>query len=219
MKSYSLITVLSLAAAANAHFTLEYPASRGDNDQSQATGPCGGLNTPSDTRTPWGLEGGVLRFEAGHDEANTAVYLALGNNPTTEDFNITLAPKFLQTGLGTFCWNSLVIPEGTAGIEDGVNATIQVVQEGHTGGGLYNVCLPYLCCQLHRLCHLSNIYCSAPISPSSLIPLSQPPIAQTPLALVLKLLQILMNLILAQPMPAPRLQRPLMRQQSLVVAS
>lgn len=140
MKSYSLATFLSLAAATNAHFQLTFPTSRGDNDETQATGPCGNLDTPSTTRTPWPLTGGTLKFEAGHDEADTAVYLALGNNPSAKDFNITIAPQFLQTGLGTFCWSTLAIPAGTAGISNGVNATIQVVQAGHTGGGLYNVC-------------------------------------------------------------------------------
>lgn len=152
---YSLATVLSLVVAANAHFQLKYPTSRGDNDETQATGPCGGLDTPSSTRTPWALTGGVLKFEAGHDEADTAVYLGLGNNPSTEDFNITLAPEFLQIGLGTFCWNNLPIPAGIKGIANGVNATIQVVQAGHTGGGLYNVCAPCpafnLIPQLHSL--------------------------------------------------------------------
>lgn len=141
MKFYSLATFLSLAAATNAHFQLKYPTSRGENEETQGTGPCGGRDTPSTTRTPWPLTGGILKFEAGHDEADTAVYLALGNNPSAKDFDITLAPQFLQTGLGTFCWNSLDIPAGTAGIADGVNATIQVVQAGHSGGGLYNVCL------------------------------------------------------------------------------
>lgn len=140
MKSYSLATFLSLAAATNAHFQLTYPTSRGDNDETQATGPCGALDTPSTTRSLWPLTGGALKFEAGHDEADTAVYLALGNNPSAKDFNITLADQFLQTGLGTFCWNTLSVPKGIAGIADGVNATIQVVQAGHTGGGLYNVC-------------------------------------------------------------------------------
>lgn len=140
MKSYSLAILLSLAAATNAHFQLTFPPSRGDDDETQATGPCGGLDTPSTTRTPWPLTGGTLKFEAGHDEADTAVYLALGNNPSAKDFNITIAPVFLQTGLGTFCWNTLAIPAGIAGIANGVNATIQVIQAGHTGGGLYNVC-------------------------------------------------------------------------------
>lgn len=128
----------SLALEASAHFQLAYPPSRGDNDQTQATSPCGGLDTPSSARTPWGIHGGQLRFVAGHDEADTAVYLAVGNNPQAKDFTIILADEFLQIGLGTFCWNDLAVPS-LSSISDGVNATIQVVQAGHTSGGLYNV--------------------------------------------------------------------------------
>ncbi|RPA99110.1 hypothetical protein L873DRAFT_1685138 [Choiromyces venosus 120613-1] len=133
-----LFPLLSLPLLAGAHFQLTYPPSRGDNDQTQTTSPCGGLDTPSTTRTPWSLTGGQLKFEAGHDEADTAVYLALGNRPSREDFTIILAQQFKQVGLGTFCWNDLPVPNGVQGIRVGVNATIQVVQAGHTGGGLYN---------------------------------------------------------------------------------
>ncbi|CUS13857.1 unnamed protein product [Tuber aestivum] len=134
----TLLTLLTIPLFARAHFQLTYPPSRGPNEQTQSTSPCGGLNTPSTTRTPWSVAGGQLKFEAGHDEANTAVYLALGNNPTKDDFTITLADQFKQIGLGTFCWSELPVPDGTQGIRDGANATIQVVQAGHTGGGLYN---------------------------------------------------------------------------------
>ncbi|PWW78379.1 hypothetical protein C7212DRAFT_183252 [Tuber magnatum] len=139
MKTIStLLTLLSISLFARAHFQLTYPASRGSNEQTQSTSPCGGLDVPSTTRTPWGVTGGQLKFEAGHDEADTAVYLALGNNPARDDFSIILADKFKQVGLGTFCWSELRVPDGTQGVRDGVNATIQVVQAGHTGGGLYN---------------------------------------------------------------------------------
>ena len=133
----------SLALEASAHFQLAYPPSRGDNDQTQATSPCGGLDTPSSARTPWGIHGGQLKFVAGHDEADTAVYLAVGNNPQAKDFTIILADEFLQIGLGTFCWNDLAVPS-LSSISDGVNATIQVVQAGHTSGGLYNVRFPFI---------------------------------------------------------------------------
>ncbi|KAI5851205.1 hypothetical protein DFP73DRAFT_454072, partial [Morchella snyderi] len=135
---YSLALLPLAAAAVSAHFSLTYPTSRGDSDETQAESPCGGLNTPSNERSLWSTTGGTLKFEAGHDEAETAVYLAIGNNPTANDFNITLSPVFMQIGLGAFCWNTLTVPDGTPGVADGANATIQVVQRGHTGGGLYN---------------------------------------------------------------------------------
>ncbi|KAF8250534.1 hypothetical protein K440DRAFT_619055, partial [Wilcoxina mikolae CBS 423.85] len=78
MRTFLPLLLLPLASA---HFHLNYPADRGDTDATQVQSPCGGLNTPSKTRAQWPLTGGQLSFEAGHDEANTAVYLALGNNP------------------------------------------------------------------------------------------------------------------------------------------
>jgi hypothetical protein len=134
----STLLLTLLPALATAHFSVTYPTDRGSNSQTQADSPCGGKNTPSSTRTKWPITGGQLSFEAGHDEADTAVYLALGNNPVKDDFKITLKDQFLQIGLGTFCWNELTVP-GDLGIKNGDNATIQVVQAGHSGGGLYNV--------------------------------------------------------------------------------
>jgi hypothetical protein len=135
----STVLLALLPAAVSAHFTVNYPTDRGDNDETQATSPCGGKNTPSTSRTKWPLSGGSqLSIEAGHDEANTAVYLALGNNPSADDFTIVVKDEFLQIGLGTFCWNDLTFPANLT-VKEGDNATIQVVQQGHTGGGLYNV--------------------------------------------------------------------------------
>ena len=129
-----------LPAVVSAHFELKYPEGRGDNDATQDRSPCGGLDTPSTTRTRWPITGGSqLSFEAGHAEANTAVYLGLGNKPQAKDFTIVLRDKFLQVGLGTFCWNDLTLPSDLS-VKPGDNATIQVVQQGHTSGGLYNVC-------------------------------------------------------------------------------
>lgn len=138
--------ILTLAAVASAHFSLNTPPSRGSNGDTQDKSPCGGKNTPSTTRTKWSLSGGnQLSFEAGHDEAETAVYLAIGENPTADDFTIILADQFNQIGLGEFCWNDLEIPASAKGVEDGVKATVQVVQRGHSGGGLYNVSFRLIC--------------------------------------------------------------------------
>jgi hypothetical protein len=154
-----------LVASVSAHFSITTPTPRGDTGETQDESPCGGINTPSDTRTKWSLEGpNQLSFEAGHDEAETAVYLALGDNPTADDFTIVLVDQFNQIGLGEFCWNTLQIPEGTEGVEDGVNATIQIVQRGHSGGGLYNVCSLFFDVGYCRA--VVNGCCSAPISRS-----------------------------------------------------
>lgn len=137
------IIFLTLAAVASAHFSLNTPPSRGSNGDTQDASPCGGKNTPSTNRAKWSLSGGnQISFEAGHDEAETAVYLAIGENPKAEDFTITVVDRFNQIGLGEFCWNDLELPAGTKEAKDGAKATIQIVQRGHSGGGLYNVGFP-----------------------------------------------------------------------------
>lgn len=50
-----------------------------------------------------------------------------------------LAPLFNQIGLGAFCWDRLIVPNGTAGVKEGAKATIQIRQSGHDSGWLYNV--------------------------------------------------------------------------------
>jgi len=174
----------ALLPLASAHFSLNYPSDRGDNGETQSDAPCGGLNTPSSTRTSWPIAGGQLSFEAGHDEANTAVYLALGNNPKKEDFTITVVDTFNQIGLGTFCWNTLELPRNLS-ITDGQNATLQVVQQGHDGGGLYNVFIPPPPPGLH--CTDRTDARSAPTLPSPRLALERR-LARTALASPLRLL-------------------------------
>lgn len=124
-----LLTTLSLLTLTSAHFTIEYPEGRGESTSSQ---PCGGYGITK--RTPWPLTGGEVKFETEHDQSKTEVWLYIGDNPqATSDFTINLKPVFLQIGLGTFCWNSLSVPNGTAGVKNGADATIQLRLNGPDG--------------------------------------------------------------------------------------
>lgn len=140
MYAATTLLPLLLASTATAHFSLSYPPQRGENDENQGSGPCGGLDDPSKERTPWSLSGDQLGLVPGHDSANTAVYLAFGDDPDADDFKHVVVPVFLQVGYGKFCWNDLKVPESAKDLaKPGVKATLQVVQAGHSGGGLYNV--------------------------------------------------------------------------------
>lgn len=135
----TLLTTASLLTLTSAHFRVTYPPDRGSSGNNQGTSPCGGLS-PSSTRTEWPLDGGRIQFEPGHDEAHTEVRLYIGENPTKdEDFDTVLVPLFNQIGLGTFCWDHVRVPNGTAGVKDGAKATLVVRQAGHSSGWLYNV--------------------------------------------------------------------------------
>ncbi|KAI5809970.1 SEN1 N terminal-domain-containing protein [Peziza echinospora] len=134
-KTTALAAAFCFFSTVSAHFDLVYPADRGDNHASQTSGPCGGLNTPSDKPTPWPVAGGKLLFSAGHDEAKTEVRLNVGNET---DFGIVLAPEFNQVGYGKFCFPKLVVPPNTEGVKDGARGVIQVKQFANDGGWLYN---------------------------------------------------------------------------------
>ncbi len=100
--------------------------------------PCGGADTPSSSRTPFPLSGGPVQLNLGHVQSRVQVVLALGDAPTGDDFVIELLPTLEQQGPEDFCLGFVGLPEGVR-VEDGANATLQVVTNGDPEGGLYNV--------------------------------------------------------------------------------
>lgn len=131
-----LFTLSAALLPVSAHFSLRYPAVRGDNEDDLGKAPCGAFDTPSSSRTPVSTSSLAIDLEMGHDQSAIQVLLGLGNNPGN-NFNITLLPTFRQEGLGQFCLPEIPIPAGL-GIMDGMNATLQVVTNGDPNGGLYN---------------------------------------------------------------------------------
>lgn len=130
-----VLTTLSLLTLIAAHFNIEYPPGRGESTNGV---PCGGAGVSS-KREPWPLTGGEVKFETEHDQSKAEVWLYVGNDPqSSNDFTINLKPVFLQIGLGVFCWDTLSVPKGTAGVKDGANATIQLKLSGDDGA-LYAV--------------------------------------------------------------------------------
>lgn len=99
----------------------------------------GGVDqTESDkNRTAWPLDGGSVVFKGSHAWAYTFVNLGLGEGNTT-NFNITLVEGFNQTGNGTFCFPKVTLPSGIR-VENGSEASIQVIQVNEHGSALYNV--------------------------------------------------------------------------------
>jgi hypothetical protein len=128
------IIALSLLPVSLAHFTLDWPKSRGASETTAENFPCGGYNDVGQ-RTDFPISGGPLQLKMGHDLTNVAVYLAVGSNPGSS-FNTVLRPQFVVTGLGDFCIGQVNVP---GNLSDGTQATIQVVSNAHGGGGLYQV--------------------------------------------------------------------------------
>ncbi|EED15362.1 GPI anchored protein, putative [Talaromyces stipitatus ATCC 10500] len=127
---------LALASVATAHFTLDWPVSRGFNEDTMPTFPCGGFNTPVSNRTVIALDAHSIPVDITFHHTQTAVsyLLALGNDPGSS-FNITLGPTLAATGLGEFCLPDISL--SSLNLTDGQNATLQVITDGDSGGGLF----------------------------------------------------------------------------------
>lgn len=138
---FSLLSFAAVLPMAAAHFTIQYPTSRGLNEEKMPEFPCGGM-PPSSTRTKLPLDGSFpVAVKLGHSQTALEVLLALGTDPGT-NYNITLVPTFHISGLGAFCLPHVDISEQAIGVNitDGMNATIQVQSNGDPTGGLYAVC-------------------------------------------------------------------------------
>jgi hypothetical protein len=133
--AFTLLTALPLASA---HFLLTWPDRRGFDDDKASGGPCGGFDTVSSNRTEFPLSGGPVQLDMHHTQTKVAVYLALGNSPSADDFTITLVPTLSEEGPSNFCLGSINIPSNL-NISAGTNGTIQVVTNGDPSGGLYQV--------------------------------------------------------------------------------
>lgn len=131
---------LALAPLAAAHFRLQYPESRGFDEDTMDQFPCGGLSQSSN-RTKVPISGSFpLALRMGHSRTAVEVLLALGTNPG-DNYNVTLVHTFQLNGLGQFCLPHVDFSEKLVGVNitDGMNATLQVQSNGDPTGGLYAV--------------------------------------------------------------------------------
>ena len=137
MKSF--IALPLLATGALAHFSIDFPEWRGDSfgeGTNQYIFPCANVSQENAKRTLWPLEGGAVSFDSSHKWTYYTVNLGLGNEVAS--FNITLTPELHNaTGNGTLCVPKLTVPTGL--VQEGQNASIQVVTFGASGNALYNV--------------------------------------------------------------------------------
>jgi hypothetical protein len=131
------ILALSLIPLSLAHFTLDFPKARGFDDDKEPDFPCGGFNDVQQQRADFPISGGPIQLNMGHEQTNVAVYLAVGEKPGS-GFSIVMRKQLMVTGLGNFCMGQVAVPAGV-NVTDGTPATIQVVSNAHTSGGLYQV--------------------------------------------------------------------------------
>jgi hypothetical protein len=107
------------------------------------TFPCGGFDTVSNNRTVLSLTEGSLPVDIDLHPTQAAVQILLGlGSKVGTSYNITLEHTFSVTGAGEFCLPNIPLDPATLGtsLTDGMNASLQVVTNGDTGGGFYSVC-------------------------------------------------------------------------------
>jgi len=137
------LLLLACAAVTSAHFVINYPPDRGNSYNTQFQYPCGGLHSTGN-RSAWPVNGGAVSIVPLHPFAFTTINLAIGTTiqETTDvnRWNHIMKATFNQTGgNGTFCVPKLSIPYALLPlVQDGVNATIQIVQLVASGQALYN---------------------------------------------------------------------------------
>ncbi|TNY17665.1 hypothetical protein DMC30DRAFT_333637, partial [Rhodotorula diobovata] len=125
-----------------AHFTLDYPPTRGFDEDIESQF-CGGFSTPSSARTPFPLSGSApVTIGSHHASADVAIFLSLDSNPTSfADFNETstgqsygpLKPFGQISGTGDYCFTVDVASLGLSDLSNGTVATLQVEYNGGDG--------------------------------------------------------------------------------------
>ncbi|ORX34762.1 hypothetical protein BD324DRAFT_634860 [Kockovaella imperatae] len=133
------IALLAAVGLASAHFTLDYPTSRGFDDDNEPEF-CGGF-TNVETRQPFPLMNGPIWIDSHHTAATLDAFLSVNQNPTSfNDFNTTsngtaipMVTNFFQIKEpGEFCWNVSLANLGI-GLQNGSLVTLQIQYDGGDG--------------------------------------------------------------------------------------
>ncbi|WWD17992.1 hypothetical protein CI109_102438 [Kwoniella shandongensis] len=134
----TLLAASALASTALAHFTLDYPTSRGFDDDKEPQF-CGGFTTV-EARQPFPLGQGPIRIDSHHPRASVVAFISTSENPTSfNDFNTTssgqtipLATPVFQVASGDYCFN-VNLGSLNVGLTNGSLVTLQVQYDGGDG--------------------------------------------------------------------------------------
>ncbi|KAJ9100908.1 hypothetical protein QFC20_005324 [Naganishia adeliensis] len=133
MFANTLLVSLLAASSAFAHYTLDFPESRGFVDEDEVKF-CGGFNSPSSTRTSFPLSGNApVQWDSHHAIGTVGIYISTKENPTNwSDFSTTMAKNWFTGPNGAACAN---IDMGTLNMNltNGSLVTIQMVANGGDG--------------------------------------------------------------------------------------
>lgn len=129
----SLLFGLVAATLTSAHFTLNWPATAGFDDDNQPMAPCGGVGvTVTDDSQEITVDRFPVAIFSSHPAASWAFFATTN---TQEPYNWTeIVPVINSTGIGSFCLTYLRAPAEFAG----QNGIIQVIDYS-ADGTLYQV--------------------------------------------------------------------------------
>lgn len=141
MKFISALALLACASSAAAHFTLDYPTSRGFDEDIESDNFCGGFHNVSLPRQAWYYKNGPIEIDSHHDSATVNIYISY-SPPTSAQSFLAAAPMrhdIAITGQGEFCFhaNASASTEQGVNVAEGTNATIMVEYINNVHGHLY----------------------------------------------------------------------------------
>ncbi|KAF8605009.1 hypothetical protein BDV93DRAFT_439668, partial [Ceratobasidium sp. AG-I] len=132
-----ILTIAALAASAAAHFTLDYPLTRGFNEDNEPQF-CGGFTTPG-RRSPFPLGAAGINIDSHHDTANVIALISFDANPQnitqfSNSSNGAQLTSFIKLDKqGEACIPVNIGALGIANVVNGTNATIQIQFDGGDG--------------------------------------------------------------------------------------
>ncbi|KZT39069.1 hypothetical protein SISSUDRAFT_1032926 [Sistotremastrum suecicum HHB10207 ss-3] len=143
MKFFQSLLAASLVAAAvvRAHFTLDYPQTRGLIHADEPTPICGGFNNVTN-RTEFPLDAAEIQINSHHTLATVLIEVAVGiDDPSSfSQFNTTSSGQtygplvpFNQIPEGPACYNVDISSLGLENAQNGTNATIVIIYDGGDG--------------------------------------------------------------------------------------
>ncbi|KAG0251471.1 hypothetical protein BG011_007587 [Mortierella polycephala] len=132
MKVLSLASLLLCSSAAMAHYSLDYPPTRGESESKEIVSPCGGFNDVG-ARIQFPLTRGFVQVNSGHPNSKVDVNIAYGNNPSAADFTAAADKPIASLTIDVprkACMTVDLTKSQDA--VDNTNATIQIVyNDGH----------------------------------------------------------------------------------------
>ncbi|CAE6352026.1 unnamed protein product [Rhizoctonia solani] len=181
-----IFAIAALAAAASAHFTLDWPPTRGFNEDIENQF-CGGfLNAGA--RSPFPLGAAGVNIGSTHDTANVIVLISFDANPQnitqfSNSSNGAQLTSFIKLDKqGEACIPVNIQSLGLSNVANGTNATIQIQYDGGDGN-------LYQCADVTLLSNFaapSNVSCASNVTgnttPSDTTSggTTSPPICKTP---------------------------------------